>query len=225
MIKLEKKEIMAKASFKQGQPWLSDIDKGQRGGSGLPLARASGFWNTCLPATTDLLVPQLWVLRNVDPNGAERGQDGEPEVQVWSWRRPLWASVSPPAEALGENGKVALSVLVILTFPFLTFPRRQACVSAASAGGDTAAISSPQQRPGLTPGRRARSAAGTSSKALSPSGPGPSPCQLTAASVPTCPALPDTLSQASSLPAPPLAAFPALLKTRAPPADSQGART
>lgn len=127
-----------------------------------------------------------------------------------SWQRPLQASVSPPAEALGETGKAALSVLVIPTFSFLTFPRRQACVSAASADGDTAAISSLQRQPGLITGRRACPAAGTSSKALSPSGPGPSPCQLTAASVPTCPALPDTLSQASSLPAPPLAAFPAL---------------
>lgn len=153
------------------------------------------------------------------------GRMGSRKSRSGSWRLPLWASVSPPAEALGENGKAALSVLVIPTFPFLTFPRRQACVSAASAGGDTAAISSLQRRPGLTPGWKAHSAAGTSSKALSPSGPGPSPCQLTAASVRTCPVLPDTLSQASSLPAPPLAAFPAVLKTRAPPADSQGAWT
>lgn len=63
MIKLEKKEIMAKASLKQGRPWLSDTDT---------LARASGFWNACLPATTDLLVPQLWVLRNMNPNGVKR---------------------------------------------------------------------------------------------------------------------------------------------------------
>ena len=55
----EKKIIMAKASLIQGWPWLSDTDKGQRGGSGLPLAHASGFWNACLPAPTDLLAPHL----------------------------------------------------------------------------------------------------------------------------------------------------------------------
>ena len=49
----------------------------------------------------------------------------------------------PCVEALGENGKAALSGLGIPTFPFPTFPRGQACVSAALADGDPAGISSP----------------------------------------------------------------------------------
>lgn len=89
---------MAKASLIQGRPWLSDTDKGQRGRSGLPLARASGFWNACLPVPTDLLAPHLWVLRNVDPNGAERGQDGEPEVQVWVLVVPSLGLSFPPVQ-------------------------------------------------------------------------------------------------------------------------------
>ena len=121
MIKLEKKEMMAKASFKQGRPWLSDIDRGQRGGSGLPLARASGFWNACLLATTDLLVPQLWVLRNVDPNEAERGQDGEPEVQVWVLAAPsLGLSVPTCRSTRGEwKGSIVCPCDPYLSLPDL----------------------------------------------------------------------------------------------------------
>lgn len=153
------------------------------------------------------------------------GRTGSRKSRSGSWWCLLWASVSPLCgSARGEwKGSIVWPWDPYLPLPDL--PQETGPWERSISGWGSRSHQLPVAAAWPDPGQRAYSVAGTSSKRLSPSRPGPSPCQLTAASVPTCPALPDTLSQASSLPAPPLAAFPALCKTGAPPADSQGART